>query len=178
MPLYGGARYVSLFRHLNKEWINDIINTEVIFHKISTQDSKINIYGEFLKKTFYAPIRINCLISRQEKENFGDDEITDFTRLSRFSFLRDTLKELDVFISEGDILEWDTEFFELNRVFSNQLWSGRNPETLPATVTDSFGEFGYEVSIVAEGYKINPDRYNLRNLKAGINHEYNLTDRL
>ena len=178
MPLFGGARDVSLFRHVNKELINDIINTEVIFHKISSEDTKVNIYGESLKKTFYAPIRINCLISRQEKETYGDDDLVDFTRTIRFSFLRDTLIELDTYIAEGDILEWDTDFYELNRVFSNQLWSGRNPETLPATVTDKYGEFGYEVSIVAEGYKVNPDKFNLRNLKTGMNREYNLTDRL
>jgi hypothetical protein len=176
MALFGSARDASLVRHLNKELINDIINTEVILHKISSEDTKVNIYGESLKKTFYAPIAINTLILRQEKESFGDDELVDFTKLIRFAFLLDTLKEIGSYITEGDILEWDAEFYELNRVFSNQLWTGRNPETLPATITSGFGEFGYKVSIVAEGFKVDPDRYNLRNLKAGINREYNITE--
>jgi hypothetical protein len=178
MPLFGSGRDASLMRHLNKELINDIVNTEIIFHKISSEDTKVNIYGESLKKTFYAPVRINCLINRQEKETFGDEDFMDFTRTIRFAFLRDTLVELGTYVTEGDILEWDTEFYELSRVFSNQLWVGRNPETLPATVSSGFGEFGYEVSIVAEGFKVDPDRYNLRNLKAGMNREYNLTERI
>lgn len=176
MPLFGSGRDASLVRHLNKELINSIIDTEIIFHKISSEDTKINIYGESLKKTFYAPIRIHCLISRQDKESYGDDDFIDFTKTIRFAFLKDTLKELGTYIAEGDILEWDAEFYELNRVISNSLWTGRNPETLPATVTSGFGEFGYSVSLIGEGFKIDPDRLNLRNLKAGNNKEYLLTE--
>ena len=46
MPLFGGARDISLFRTMNKELMNDIIQQEVGFYKFVLQDTVTNVYGE------------------------------------------------------------------------------------------------------------------------------------
>ena len=177
MALFGGSRDVSLVRHLNRELINDIINTEVIIHKISTQFTKINIYGESTKKVFFAPMKINCLISREDKE-FTTDEYTSFNRNIRFAFLRDDLKKINLVIKEGDIIKWDAEYYEINILQGNQLWTGRNPETLPITIDESRDEFGYNVSIIAQAFKTTPDKLNLEKTYTPKTSIYDLPNKI
>lgn len=173
MALFGGSRDVSLIRKLNRELISDIINTEVIVYKISTQHTKINIYGESSKKVFFNPLKFNCLITRDQKDMAGD-EYTTFSKNIRFAFLRDDLKDKSFVLKEGDIIKWDAEYYELNLIIGNQLWTGRNPETLPITVDDGKDEFGYNVSIVATGFKTTPDRLNLENVSTPRTSIYDL----
>lgn len=173
MALFGGSRDVSLYRSLNRELINDIVNTEVAIHKISIEETKQNIYGESSKKIYYSPVRINCLIQRELRESFGDDDISNFTNSVMFYFLRDDLKDLNLYLSEGDILYWDMEYFELSLVTSEDLWTGRNPETLLATTVDGYDEFGYRIAVTAVGHKITPDKSQLEDIRTGLNLEYN-----
>ena len=46
-----------------------------------------------------------------------------------FAFLRDTLKDSTIIIEEGDVLEWDNEFYEIDSVGASQYWRGMNPDT-------------------------------------------------
>ena len=46
MPLFGGSRDISLFRHMNRELINDIIQTEIGYYKIVLDQNQPNLYGE------------------------------------------------------------------------------------------------------------------------------------
>ena len=177
MPLFGSSRDVSLVRRLNRELINDIINTEVVIYKISTQFTKVNIYGESTKKVFFNPMRVNSLITRQDKDFDGDDYNT-FTREIKFSFLRDDLKDKNLVILEGDVIKWDNEYYELTYVSINELWTGRNPDTLLATTEDGEDEFGYNISIVATGFKTTPDRLGVEDITTARNSIYDLPNRI
>jgi hypothetical protein len=177
MALYGGSRDVSLVRHLNRELINSIIDIEVILYKVALQHTKTNIYGESTKKVFFNPVRIHSLITRDDKEFDGDDYNT-YVRNIRFSFLRDDLKEKNIVIQEGDILKWDMEYYELNFVSYNQLWTGRNPDTIPVTTMDGRDSFGYNVSIIATGFKTTPDRLGIENITTPRNSIYDLPNRI
>lgn len=177
MPLFGSSRDVSLVRRLNRELINGIINTEVVIYKISTQFTKVNIYGESTKKVFFNPMRINSLITRQDKDFDGDDYNT-FTREIKFSFLRDDLKDKNLVILEGDVIKWDNEYYELTYISINELWTGRNPDTLLATTEDGEDEFGYNISIVATGFKTTPDRLGVEDITTARNSIYDLPNRI
>ena len=56
MPLFGGSRDISLFRNMNKELINDIIQTEIGYYKLSLEDNPSNVYGETQGKIYYESI--------------------------------------------------------------------------------------------------------------------------
>ena len=58
MALFGGHRDASLFRHVNKELINDIIDTEIYYYKVIIDESNINLYGEGKDKVYYNPLKI------------------------------------------------------------------------------------------------------------------------
>jgi len=67
MPLFGGARDISLFRTMNQKLINDIIQTEIGYYKFVLQDSNTNVYGESEKKVYYEPLLIPCLINKEDQ---------------------------------------------------------------------------------------------------------------
>ena len=56
MALFGGSRDISLFHNLNKELINDIIQTEVAYYKFALEQTKINVYGEAPGKQYFEPL--------------------------------------------------------------------------------------------------------------------------
>jgi hypothetical protein len=43
MPLFGGSRDISLFRTMNRELINDIIQTEIAYYKFALDQTDSNI---------------------------------------------------------------------------------------------------------------------------------------
>lgn len=117
MALFGGQRDMSLFRTINKELINDIIDTEVYYFKLVVDESNTNLYGESGKKVYYNPVKIPCLIEWQAKEQVSDEFGQYFTRNVEFRFLRDTLKDdKDILPEIGDIVLWDDEYFMVDIV--------------------------------------------------------------
>ena len=46
MALYGTQRDFSLFRHLNRELMGDIITQQCAFYKFRIEQTNVNIYGE------------------------------------------------------------------------------------------------------------------------------------
>ena len=158
MALFGGDRDAKLFVRMNKELINCIINTEVVIYQISNQYSSVNIYGESTKKIFFNPVRFNCLISREDKDFENEDELISYTQNATFSFLREDLKERNIVLSPGDVIQWDNEYYEVTLLKINQLWTGRNPESHLGTVLDNDKAFGLNVSITAQASKTTPER--------------------
>ena len=173
MALFGSSRDASLVRSINRELINRFIDTEVAFYKLSLNDTKANMYDESDSKTYYAPMRLNCLILKEDKTYTGDDAY-DSTRLGEFSFLRDDLKDRNIVIQEGDVLEYDNEFYEIDGVGSSQYWTGRNPETDIALKEGDRGEFGLSVAVKVTAHVTRRNRLNIQEVRSGINRPSNI----
>ena len=92
MALYGGQRDISLFRHLNRELMGDIISQECVYYKFKLGETKVNLYGEAAgAKYYYTGIILSCLIQRSDQE-YPDDEFgVQYHQLIDFKFLRDDL---------------------------------------------------------------------------------------
>ena len=106
MALFGSARDASLVRSVNRELINNFIDTEVALYKLSLEDTRANMYDESDSKVYYSPLRINCIIEKSEKSYQADDAGYDSTREGFFNFLRDDLKDNNIIIEEGDVIEF------------------------------------------------------------------------
>ena len=72
MALFGSARDASLVRSVNRELINDYIDTEVAFYKLSLEDTRANLYDEADNKVYFAPIRLNCIIEKGDTGTGSD----------------------------------------------------------------------------------------------------------
>ena len=67
MALFGGSRDINLFHTINSELLNDIIQTEIGYYKFVLDKTVSNVYGESADKMFYEPVRIACLINKEDQ---------------------------------------------------------------------------------------------------------------
>lgn len=155
MALYGGSRDISLFRHINRELINNIIDQQVGYYKISLDKTESNIYGESLSKTYNDPVLVNCLIERTPPEwnetEFGADVTQDIT----VRFLRDILVDIQLVPEVGDVVLWQDDYYEVDGIVENQLVVGKDPSY---TYNPNTADFGSSISIIVTAHFIRPEK--------------------
>jgi len=174
MALFGSARDASLVRHLNRELINELIDMEIGFYKLSARDSSINIYDETENKIYFQRMAINCIIRKDEKSYVADETGYDQTRSGEFAFFRDDLKDKNIIIEEGDIIEYDNEFYEIDSTSSSKYFGGRNPSTDLGFVRSLRDEFGLNIQVIASAHVTRRNRLNIQEVRAGINKNNNI----
>mgnify|MGYP003653891105 CR=1 FL=1 len=181
MALFGSARDISMFRHVNRELINEIIDTRCDIYKHSIFDSKENLYGEALRKVFLPGVRVAGLIDKGDKEWKSDELGADYNRNIKFSFLRDDLASLElgsvnnttlpnenaqsanIFLEVGDIIHWDDTYCEIDTVSQGQYLFGKNSDT-----DHDGGTHGASWSVIVETHETRRSKINtLENVKAG-----------
>ena len=116
--------YNSMIR-FNKELVNTIVDVSVLIYKINLQATIINVYGEAPTKERWTATQVQCLLSQQPgiaTENGGQ---IDFEQGMVFAFLRESLRDKNVYPEIGDVVEWDNQYFELNTVNEVQKYGGR-----------------------------------------------------
>ena len=170
MALYGANRDISLFRHLNRELLNNIIEQKVGYYKLNLSKTPSNMYGESTKKTYNNPVLLNCLIERGDTAPLTNEFGMDVTRPMKFRFLRDDLAGIDLSTDQnaditgftynivpevGDVLLWNNDYYEANNVNENQLVVGKDPLYSYSGNTDNFGS---SWSIILECFYIRPEK--------------------
>jgi hypothetical protein len=158
MALFGGSRDISLFRHINKELINNIIQQSVGYYKIALDKTSSNLYGESLTKTYNDPILVNCLIERTpptwSETDFGADITQDIT----VRFLRDILVDINLVPEVGDVVLWQENYYEIAGIIENQLVVGKDPSYAYDDTTD----FGSSISIIVNAQYVRPEKLGLK----------------
>lgn len=150
--------------------ITDIISVEVALYKLSLVDSSINLYSESSKKSYYNPVRLFCLVAKEDITMDDSDVGMTVNQLVTFNFLRDDLRDIDLVIEEGDIIKFNEKYFEIDNTNENQYWFGRNPDTLLITTEgrSNYG-FGYNVSVKCSTHQTRISQLNLVQVRSGLN---------
>ena len=153
MSLFGTARDVSLFRHMSRELMADIITEQCGYYKYKLEETKINLYGEAAHEKYYmGPVLLNTLIERTDNIYTETDLGTDYDKEVQFSFLRDDLLDknqefnqfdnkgksytglpgtgygADLVPQVGDIIVYNEGYYEVHEVIANQYFVGKNPD--------------------------------------------------
>lgn len=164
MSLFGGSRDISLFNSLSKEIINDIIQTEVGYYKFVLEKTTANVYGETEGKMYYEPVRIACLMNKEDQSWSSDDFGSDVGQTIDFRFLKVGLKEINLVPEVGDILLFKNNFYEVDSRIENQLIMGKDPDYAISTGTVDFGN---SHSIILTGHLSRVEKLNLIPLRGG-----------
>ena len=174
MALFGGSRDISLFRHINRELMGNVITQQCAFYKYKLEETKVNIYGEAAEEKYYmGPVLLNCLIERTPQEFPKTDLGADFSWGITFRFLRDDLldKNKDFNIDTdlyganlvpevGDIILYQEGYYEIDNTNSNQYFFGKNPD-YPNEVNPlnpGLENFGSSISIICETHYVPSDK--------------------
>ena len=178
MALFGGARDISLFRHVNRELMADVITQQCSFYKFKLEETKVNIYGEAAGGKFYmGPVLLNCLIERSDEDFPETDLGTDFAWGATFKFLRDDLLNkyeefndefaptnyqygADLVPEVGDVIMYQEGYYEVTNTNANQYFMGKNPDypNSPQIQNPGLEEFGYNVSIICDTVYVPADK--------------------
>lgn len=125
MSKYVTTRDVAFFTGINKEVINDIIETPIVFYSLLPDKQDTNIYGESLDKIYEFGISVNALIQHDDEMTEEDGLISDVHQNIICAFHRNTLKEKDFYPERGDVIQYNTSYWEITNVIDNQFLAGR-----------------------------------------------------
>ena len=164
MALFGGSRDISLFHNLNKELINDIIQTEIAYYKFALEQTVSNVYGEAPGKNYFEPLKIACLIDRQDQTWSSDSFGSDVNQTIGFRFLKKELQDINLLPEVGDLLLFKNNFYEVDSKVENQLILGKDPDYAMATETTDFGK---SFSIIINTHISRVEKLNLIPLREG-----------
>ena len=161
MALFGTQRDVSLFRHLNRELLWDIITQQCVFYQLKTTETKVNIYGEAAGAKYYEePVILNMLLDLGDITSPTGDMGVDYDLPITFKFLKDDLVDANVLPKIGDIVMWYEGYWELNNVSDNQLFVGKDPD-YPYNINPlnpGLENFGASTSITCTCHYVPSDR--------------------
>ena len=172
MALFGGSRDISLFHNLNSELLKDIIQTEIAYYKFALEQTKVNVYGEAPGKNYFEPLKIACLIDRQDQSWSSDDFGSDINQEVNFRFLKNELKNINLIPEVGDLLLFRNNFYEVDSKTENQLILGRDPDYAISTETTNHGD---SFSVLLNTHISRVEKLNLIPLREG---KYPSTEKL
>ena len=187
MALFGQARDISMFRYVNRELMGNIISQQAAFYKLRLNQTNFNMYGEAAEQKYYdGPILLYTLIDLPDQEWSTDDLGVNFNWKPTFRFLRDDLlNKLQDFNEDtiyganlvpqpGDIILYETAYYEVTSTNAAQYFVGKDPDypnspqpsnppgatyPLPSPLWNpGLDEFGYNVSIICQTTYIPADK--------------------
>ena len=168
MALFGESRDISLFRHVNRELMRNIISQQVVLYKVNLDETKNNLYGEASsKRVFNEPVLLYALIERGDQTAPTNDLGVGFNWPVTFRFLRDDLVDANLVLEIGDVVMWNEGYWEIDNENMNQLFVGKDPDYDYFDDTDSnpletdLRTFGYNVSVICTAPYVPADKVGL-----------------
>ena len=164
MALFGKKRDIHLFHTINDELLKDIIQTEIAYYKFALNQTKVNVYGEAPGKNYYEPMKIACLIDKQDQSWSSDDFGSDVNQTIGFKFLKNELKDINLIPEVGDLLLFKNNFYEVDSRVENQFFMGRDPDY---AISEETVDFGDSFSIILNTHISRVEKLNLIPLREG-----------
>jgi len=128
MARFALNRDIRFFEGISRELVDAVVTTAVVLYKLIIEDTKTNLYGESLSKTYYNGLECNAMIAREDTtatyEGFGSDQ----GQTVEFRFNRFTLEDKEFYPEIGDIIFHNNAYFEIDNVREDQLVAGRDTE--------------------------------------------------
>ena len=130
---YYPQKDINTFDKFNKELVGNltaekdgIINQTVVIYKISAYDTEVNMYGETSQgKVFKPGVQVVCIVDAEDQTTTTDEFGPDLQQNVVFSFVRQSLVDISYVVEIGDIVEWNSGYWEISSVNENQLVGGQ-----------------------------------------------------
>ena len=124
---------IDTFDKFNKELVGDIytgkdgvIYQPVVIYKISAYDTEVNMYGETSGgKVFKPGVQVSALIDAEDQTTTTDEFGPDLAQTAIFSFVRQSLVDISYVVEIGDIIDWNSGYWEISSINENQLVGGQ-----------------------------------------------------
>ena len=152
MALFGGDRDTALVQSVNRELMNNIVDTTVDIYKLSLYETKSNLYGESLNKIYKPGVRVSSLITHEDQAWSSDEFGPDMNQAATYAFLKYDLEQIaNVVLEVGDVIHWDEKYWEVDGVTENQYFMGKNEKTTKTAKRDA-AELGVDMQVGGPSY--------------------------
>ena len=156
--IFGSVNDVGTLLHIGRELVQDVVEQEILYYKMYLADIEENLYGEASQKYYWTPLKLNCLIRRGDKDWKVQDYGPDLDRVTQFAFFKEDLRDANLLLEVGDIIEWSKDYYEIDGVNENQMFLGKDLDYRLDTPT---WKFGSSVSIVAQTHLTRVTKLNI-----------------
>ena len=124
---------IDTFDKFNKELVGDlysgkdgIIYQPVVIYKVSAYDTETNMYGETAEGKIYKPgVQVNALIEADDQTTKTEEFGPDLQQNALFSFVRQSLVDISYVVEIGDVIDWNSGYWEISSINENQLIGGQ-----------------------------------------------------
>lgn len=124
MPKFMLGRDLQLFRSFARELVDTVIENTCVLFKINLNETKVNIYGEAMNKTWHPGIELFVMIDKEPDtatyEGFGPEEQQNIT----FKFDRLLCEERNAYPEIGDVIYFDNSYYEIDNTTETQFVGG------------------------------------------------------
>tara|TARA_B100000214_G_C23775442_1_gene538770 strand:+ start:191 stop:676 length:486 start_codon:yes stop_codon:yes gene_type:complete len=150
---------IDTFDKFNKELVGNLATSEdgiiyqpVIIYKISVYDTEVNMYGETAQGKVYKPgVQVSSLVTADDQTTTTDEFGPDLQQTALFSFIRQSLVDINYVVEIGDVIEWNSGYWEISSINENQLIGGQ---------TD------YNHSVICNAYLIRISSLNIERVRS------------
>ncbi len=114
-PLFTGKKEKDFVKQVNDEIIERVVGQTIVYYPISLEHTNFhNIYGEAIDKNFLDPVRVYAMVKYDSQNTtttpLGVDRIE---KISVFFHKRRITEDQDLFVREGDFIQYGEHFYEI-----------------------------------------------------------------
>jgi hypothetical protein len=157
MPKFLVGRDVAFFRNVARELVEQVVQNTCVLYKVNLNETKVNIYGESMNKTWHRGVELYCLINKEPEsiayEGFGPETSQNI----EFRFDREYVREKGIYPEIGDIIYFNDGYFEIDNTNEIQFVGG-----LPGSDTNT--EIDYDRrswSIICTTFMVSKSNLNI-----------------
>jgi PAS domain-containing protein len=124
---------IDTFDKFNRELVGDlnsnkdgIIYQPVVIYKVSVYDTEVNMYGESSDgKVYKDGVQVSALVTADDQTTTTDEFGPDLQQTALFSFIRKSLVDISYVVDIGDVIDWNSGYWEISSISENQLVGGQ-----------------------------------------------------
>jgi len=124
MAKFISDRDVTFFKGLAREVVDDVVQNTCVLYKINLADTRINLYGEAMNKTWHTGVQLYVLINKDTTttsyEGFGAETMQNI----EFRFDRFMCEEKNSYPEVGDVIYFDDSYYEIDNTTETQYVGG------------------------------------------------------
>ena len=120
MSLLGSPNDLALLAMLNKELINNIIDTKIELYIFDAEFSQTNVYNDIQNKLYHKNLELSGLISYQEAE-IDFDNMEEETQVLTVAFHKKELVDLGITLKSGDIFKYNNRLYKIQQTVEKQF---------------------------------------------------------
>ena len=125
MPKFISERDVTFFKGLARELVDDVIQNTIVLFKINLNETRVNLYGESINKTWHPGVQLYALINKEPEtstyEGFGAQTMQNV----EFRVDRYMCEEKNSYPEVGDVILFDNSYYEIDNTNEIQFVGGQ-----------------------------------------------------